>query len=37
MKKDKTSIKRKAYGVTMRVLMGIAVTRTCAVVLFLVA
>ena len=37
MKKDKTSIKRKAYGVTMRVLMGIAVTLTCALVLFLIA
>ena len=37
MKKDKTSIKRKAYGVTMRALMGIAVTLTCALVLFLIA
>ena len=37
MKKDKTSIKRKAYGVTMRILMGIAVTLTCALVLFLIA
>lgn len=37
MKKDKTSMKRKAYGVTMRVLMGIAVTLTCALVLFLIA
>lgn len=30
-------MKRKAYGVTMRVLMGIAVTLTCALVLFLIA
>lgn len=37
MKKDKTSIKRKAYGVTIRALMGIAVTLTCALVLFLIA
>ena len=37
MIKDKTSMKRKAYGVTMRVLMGIAVTLTCALVLFLIA
>lgn len=37
MKKDKTSIKRKAYGVTMRALMGIAVTLTCALVLFLIS
>ena len=37
MKKDKTSIKRKAYGVTMRALMGIAVTLTCSLVLFLIA
>lgn len=37
MKKDKTSMKRKAYGVTMRALMGIAVTLTCALVLFLIA
>ena len=37
MEKDKTSIKRKAYGVTMRALMGIAVTLTCALVLFLIA
>ena len=37
MKKDKTSIKRKAYGVTRRALMGIAVTLTCALVLFLIA
>lgn len=37
MKKDKTSIKRKAYGITMRALMGVAVTLTCALVLFLIA
>ena len=30
-------MKRKAYGVTMRALMGIAVTLTCALVLFLIA
>ncbi len=29
-------MKRKAYGVTMNVLMGVAVTLTCALVLFLI-
>ena len=36
MKNNKTSLKRKAYGVTMNVLMGVAVTLTCALVLFLI-
>lgn len=36
MKNNKTSLKRKAYGVTMKVLMGVAVTLTCALVLFLI-
>lgn len=36
MKNNKTSLKRKAYGVTMNVLMGVAVTLTCELVLFLI-
>lgn len=36
MKNNKTSLKRKAYGVTLNVLMGVAVTLTCALVLFLI-
>ena len=36
MKNNKTSLKRNAYGVTMNVLMGVAVTLTCALVLFLI-
>ena len=36
MKNNKTSLKRKAYWVTMNVLMGVAVTLTCALVLFLI-
>ena len=36
MKNNKTSLKRKAYGVTMNVFMDVAVTLTCALVLFLI-
>ena len=36
MKNNKTSVSIKAYGVTMNVLMGVAVTLTCALVLFLI-